>query len=496
MDAQQIARAGPLLERYLGLFDHCMVRREQNEHLRLYVRGQLSDLPRKSVEPIALAAGVPPRNLQQFLSQYRWNDSMMRDTLQRLVACEHADEHATAIFDETYHVKKGKKTPGVQRQWCGTKGATDNCVVTVHLGYATEDFHCLLDSDLFLPKSWADDRERCAEAGIPELLQHRKKTDIALGLLEQAVANGVKFRWVTFDAGYGKEPSFLHELDDRGHQYVGEVPPSFTGWIKKPPVMLKEHSTHRRLTPRGEVIGRPRIFPRVKVLPGGMHKAKSIKNLVRYSPAFVNQPWRAYRVKDTTTGPEVWEAKEAAFYLKRDGVPTWEHRLIVTRHPLTGEIKYFVSNAPPGVRLEEILRVAFTRWRIERCFEDHKGEVGMSHFEGRSYLGLMRHLTLTAVSFLFLARVRARWKAQRGEGSAPDDLPGSSGDLGGHSFALADRSGAATDAGEDRREDQLRPEQHRQRRTRSSTQDPQTLARKRHPALPLAGLPDASEVAL
>ena len=496
MDAQQIAEVGPWLERYLKLFHPCMVRREQKEHLRLYVRGQLSDLPRKSVEPIALAGGVPPRNLQQFLSQYRWDESMMRDTLQRLVAREHADDHAVAIFDETYHTKKGNKTPGVQRQWCGTKGTTDNCVVTVHLGYATEDFHCLLDSDLFLPKSWASDRVRCSEAGIPDLLTYRKKTDIALGLLEQAVANGVKFRWVTFDAGYGKDPPFLHELDDRGHQYVGEVSPSFTGWIKKPPVMLKEHPAHRRLTPRGEVIGRPRIFPRVKILPGGMHKAKSVKNLVRHSPAFVDQPWVGYRVKDTSRGPEVWEAKEATFYLKREGVPTWEHRLIVARSSFTGEIKYFVSNAPERVGLKEILRVAFTRWRIERCFEDHKGEVGMSHFEGRSYRGLLRHLTITAVSFLFLARVRARWRAQRGEGEAPDDLPGPPGDRSGGPFALADRSGATTHAAKGRGEDQLRPGQHRQRPSGAPAQDTATPTPKGHPALPLEGLPDASEVAL
>jgi len=142
---------------------------------------------------------------------------MMRDRLQEIVARDHAHPHAVGIFDETSYAKKGDKTPGVKRQHCGTTGKTDNCCVTVHLGYATPDgFHALLDGELFLPEDWSVDRERCAACGIPQTMVHRTKGHIALELLDRAVANGVRFPWLTFDEGYGQSPAFLHALDDRG----------------------------------------------------------------------------------------------------------------------------------------------------------------------------------------------------------------------------------------------------------------------------------------
>jgi SRSO17 transposase len=145
MDADEIEALGPALDAYLSEFDDCFGRVEPRAHLRTYVAGQLSGLPRKSVEPIALAAGVPPRTLQQFLSDAKWQQGMMRDRLQQLVARDHADPLAVGLIDETSAPKKGDQTPGVQRQHCGATGKIDNCVVTVHLGYATGGgFHATL----------------------------------------------------------------------------------------------------------------------------------------------------------------------------------------------------------------------------------------------------------------------------------------------------------------------------------------------------------------
>jgi SRSO17 transposase len=142
MDASQITALRPELDRYLAEFDDCFGRVEPARHFVTYVEGQLGDLPRKSIEPIALHAGTPPRTLQQFLSGAHWQEGMMRDRLQEIVARDHAHPHAVGIFDETSYAKKGDKTPGVKRQHCGTTGKTDNCCVTVHLGYATPDgFH-------------------------------------------------------------------------------------------------------------------------------------------------------------------------------------------------------------------------------------------------------------------------------------------------------------------------------------------------------------------
>ena len=143
------------------------------------------------------------------------------------MAAEHAGPHTIGIIDETSDVKKGDKTPGVQKQWSGRLGKTENCIVTVHLGFARGDFHCLLDSELFLPESWDADRDRCREAGIPDSLVYRPKWQIGLELQARAVANGLSFESLTFDEGYGSKPEFLRELSSRNQMYVGEVPRSF-----------------------------------------------------------------------------------------------------------------------------------------------------------------------------------------------------------------------------------------------------------------------------
>lgn len=428
MDARTIQRLRPLLKKYLGQFEDCFVRSESAERLRTYVMGQLSDLPRKSIEPMADAAGVPARTLQQFLSRHLWDEMRMRETVHQMVARDHAHRCSIGVIDETGHPKKGNKTPGVQRQWCGATGKVDNCVVTVHLNYTAGDFHCLLDGELFLPESWAKDRERCREAGIPEDMTHRPKWQIALELYDQAVRFGVGFAWLTFDEAYGCVPAFLFALDDRGQRYVAEIPATFTGWLVKPSLLQNEPY-------RG--LGRPRRFPR---LAAGDRSAGSVRNLLRYSSILRKIPWERFHVKDTTKGPMVWEAKATRFSLKRDGLPSRPHWLIVARNvTCPDQIKYFVSNAPAGTPLEVLLHVAFSRWHVERCFQDEKDKLGLSHFEVRNYRSLRRHLIVTAISHLFLARVHQEW---RGEKSGVDRLPTSHGHLGAGAVLVAHRAGA------------------------------------------------------
>jgi SRSO17 transposase len=398
MDAAWIERLEPQLDSYLEEFADCFGRSDTRGHLPVYVRGQLSDLPRKSVEPIALAADVPPRTLQQFLSLLEWDHGRLRQRLHGIVSRDHADRHAVGIIDDTGCPKKGTKTPGVRRQYCGATGKIDNCVTTVHLGYAADDFHCLLDSDLYLPQEWADDRPRCRAAGIPDAVGYRPKWQIALDLVDRAAAHGVRFAWLTFDEGYGGKPEFLRELQRRRYWYMAEAPATFTGWLRPP-----------RL--RGERRLRPEFA------------ASSVGDLLRYSPRLRDRPWQRFRVKDGQKGPMVWEAKRVPFYPKTaEGDPAQPGHLVVARNALDrAEVKYFVSNAPAGTRLETLLKVAFSRWRVERCFEDEKTELGFDHYEGRNYTGLLRHQLVTAVSHLFLARVQ---RAERGEKSGPDGVPG------------------------------------------------------------------------
>ena len=178
MSPEQIAGLAPALTEFLNGFKSCFGECRLLDHFATYCRGLLSDLQRKSVEPIALAAGSTVRALQMFLTDRVWDHLRLRDRLQQRIAALHApppgaprgpdDLGVIGLIDETSVAKKGDQTPGVQRQYCGSRGKIDNCVVTVHLGYAHGDFKTLLDAELYLPKSWARDRKRCRRASIPD----------------------------------------------------------------------------------------------------------------------------------------------------------------------------------------------------------------------------------------------------------------------------------------------------------------------------------------
>jgi len=380
----------------------------------VYVRGQLSDLDRKSVEPIAVASDVPPRTLQEFLSQHRWEEDRLRDRLQQKVAREHGSDHSVGLIDETSFRKKGNKTPGVKRQHCGTIGKQDNCLVTVHLGYAVDDFHCLLDGELFLPQDWSEDRHRCREAGIPDEMVYRPKTEIALELYDRARANGVQFAWMTFDEWYGGKPAFLRGLRDRQQRFVGEVPKNFLGWMDPPPLTSRPYRRGRR--------GRHRRTPRLR---SDSRPAQTVEYWVQHDPRLRRQPWKKWRLRDGEKGPMVWETKHVRFFPQEDGLPAPQHPLLIARNVLDpSEVKYFLGHAPCNTPLSTLLLVGFSRWRVERCFEDSKGEVGLDHYEGRRYVGLKRHLILSAVSYLFLVEGKQHL---RGKKPGVDGLPGADG---------------------------------------------------------------------
>jgi SRSO17 transposase len=403
MTADQIQALGPAFAAYLRQFEACFVDSWTVEHLHTYCRGLLSDLPRKSVEPIALAAGTAVRTLQEFLKDHVWDRRALRDRLQCCVA-EHlagapADDLGTVgLLDETSVVKKGKKTPGVQRQYCGAVGKQENCIVTVHLGVARGPFKTLLDADLFLPESWSDDRPRCREAGIPDDLTHQPKWRLGLGQVYRALGNGIALDWLTFDEGYGCRPEFLAGLDVLiDLRWVGEVPRSFRCLAARP----------KGRKPRGG-------------WPG-----KRADDLARFSPAVRAQPWRKVTLQRQTLGEQVWQVRAAQVYLVRKREPTERtYWLIVARNTVTGEVKYFASNAPADTPLERLLRVAFTRWNVEHAFRVAKGEIGLGHYEGRNYTGMMRHLILCLVTMGFVAEQTERLRGEKPGGDAGAGMPG------------------------------------------------------------------------
>ncbi len=385
MTPAQILSLGHELADFLDEFAGCFSRSEPRCHLASYVRGQLADLPRKSVQPIADFSGTPRRTLQEFLSWSEWEHALMRDRVQMIVARDHADPHAIGILDDSGHPKSGDKTACVQRQWCGNSGKIDNCVVTVHLAYTTYDtrFRTMLDSALFLPEKGWDDPARRKEADIPAELTYRPKWQIALELLDRALSNNVVFGWLTFDEWYSNSGDFLSGLETRHQRYVAEVRKSFRGWLYDP-----------RQNPRAQL--------------------SEVENLCSFSIPMMRQPWQRVYVKDTDKGPMVWEIKHAPIWLSREGHVLGPYWLIYARNVLDpAEVKYFVSNASPGTPLESIIHVAFARWPVERTLEDEKDELGLSHFEVRKYHSIMRHLSVTQVSHLFLARQTERLRGEK-----------------------------------------------------------------------------------
>jgi SRSO17 transposase len=378
------------LDRYLDRFRDAFKRQDCRDLLPIYVRGQLSELPRKSAEPIALAAEISPRSLQQFLAEHQWDQDKAQTQALQIVAQEHGGPGAVGIFDETSFVKRGRETPGVQRQWCGTLGKVENCTVTVHLGYVRGDFRCLLNGALFLPESWDQDRARCRKAGIGDAVLYRPKWQIALELWDRATTEGIQFAYVTFDEGYGGKPEFLRALTVREQRYVGEVPKSFSVWPEPPRV------TNQRSRRRGR--GRPRKTPRVTASSRPKCSVEAV------AAGLEEQAWQKYRLDDRTQGPSVWEVKRTTVTADDGtGLPGEALQFLVLRYALGGELKYFLSNAEETTPTAEIVRVGLTRHWVEQLFREEKDELGMDHYEGRTYQGLVRHLILSVISYLFLA---------------------------------------------------------------------------------------------
>jgi SRSO17 transposase len=321
---------------------------------------------------------------------------LQRHVAERLRELPADDLGTVGIIDETGTPKKGTKTPGIQRQWCGNTGKIDNCIVTVHLGVARGRYKDLIDADLFLPEAWAEDRDRCREAGIPDGVLYRPKWRIALEQLDRASAQGVQLDWLTFDEYYGSKPEFLDDLDRRPGYYIGEVPCSFSCLT---------------IAPRGR-------------RPAGGWSGKRADQLVRYSPLF-RQPWQRVRLRRQTEGPQEWDVKAAQVFAVRERkVTPRRYWLMVARNVATGEVKYFVSNAPANMSLKKLLRVAFQRWNVEHVFRVCKSELGFGHYEGRNYRGLLRHLILCVLTMTFVADETERLRGEKSGGDPGTGLPG------------------------------------------------------------------------
>jgi SRSO17 transposase len=381
MTDQQIADLGPAFAGYLGRYRDCFLQKRTAAHFDNYCRGLLSDLPRKSVEPIALACGTAVRTLQEFLVTANWAQESARERLHAEVAAVLDDLPddplgTIGVIDETSSVKKGDQTPGVQRQYLGCVGKIDNGIVTVHVGVAKGRFQALLDAELYLPASWDADRPRCRAAGIPDAVVYRPKWKLALDQVIRLHRREIRFDWLVFDEGYGSKVPFLEVLSRVGQRFVGEVPVNFA-------VRTSGRSAVRRAD-----------------------AVLSVADARR---------GRRFRLTRQTVADAWWRAASRSVV-----VGEWSYTLVVAINESTAEVKYFVTNATT-VSLKRVLAVAFRRATIEHSFRVAKSEAGLTHYEGRQWLGLVRHLVL---SLVVLGFVSIHTDRLRGEKPARDDGAG------------------------------------------------------------------------
>jgi SRSO17 transposase len=406
------------LARYLPRFR----RTEQRANATLVIRGLLSGLQRKTCEPIAVQAGVHRKPIQFLVGSGKWDDEAVMAELRRHVAEELGDDRAVIVIDATAFPKSGDDSCGVARQWCGRLGKQDNCQLGVFLAYAAPGGYAPLDRQLYLPEEWAGDAARRAKSHVPEAVVFREKWRIAAALLRRCM--GLPHGWITGDDEFGCPAHFRAWLRGEKQRYVLDAP---------------RHTLVRDLECR-----RP---PRRRA-------GRGAKRQVPYRRAdawMARQPegrWTRLTVRDGERGPLQIDAMTVRVRTKLGRKNGPEERLVVMRtvgdEP---EIHYALSNAGAEVSLEELVRVRFTRHKIEEVFEAAKQEAGLAHYEVRSWVGWHHHVTLSLLALWFLCCERRRLG---GENAGDHRVAGARGL---HPAA----AGAGAEPGADRRRGHARP---------------------------------------
>jgi SRSO17 transposase len=385
-------RLTAFLRRYLPRF----YRAEQRANATLVIRGLLSGLERKTCEPIAVEAGVHRKPIQFFVGAGKWDDEAVMAELRRHVREALGDEQAILILDPSGFPKSGTESCGVARQWCGRLGKQDNCQLGVFLIYAAPGGCAPLDRRLYLPREWADDPDRRTKAHVPEDIKFRESWRIAVELLERC-RQDLPHAWVTGDDELGRPAALRGWLRRHGERYVLDVPCNTS--VRD----LECRRPRRRHAGRG----RKREVPFCRADTWGARRPEA--------------RWTRLAVRDGERGPLLVDAMMVRVRTKEKRRVGPEERLVVMR---TVEVKprihYALSNAGAEVSLAELVRVRFTRHRIEEVFEAGKGEAGLAQYEVRSWVGWHHHMTLSllALWFLILQRRRVGGENPGGDGVA------------------------------------------------------------------------------
>ena len=382
LSAAAVRSCGDALAAFAGRYLPLFHRSEQRGHALTLLRGKLTGLQRKTTEPIATQAGQHRRNLQQFVGEGAWDDDRVRAALRRHVAAELADPDAVFVLDGSGFPKKGGASCGVARQWCGRLGKVDNCQVGYFLAYAARRGAALVDARLYLPRDWAEDATRRAATHVPAEVAFAEGWRIALDLLDET-RRSLPGRWVTGDDEFGRAGALRGQLRLRKLNYVLDVP------------------CNTRV--RGVDERRPPLRP------GGPPRRPVFERVDAWVSRQPAGRWRTVRVRDGEKGPLRAKVLMAAVQTRdEDGRTGPRERLVVlTSCEATPRTWYALTNAHAAGRAE-LARVHGARHRIEERLEEGKQEVGLSHYEVRSWVGWRHHMTLSLLALWFLQTERLR----------------------------------------------------------------------------------------
>ena len=404
MAPRQVTGLKQKLRTYHRKFAGLFKRPEQRHWSHKYLEGQMLEIERKSIEPMAQALEDGNiQAMQQFISAGAWSDAEVIQAHQAEVAQTLGRPDGVLILDGCDFPKQGEDSVGVARQYCGPLGKVANCQASVVLAYASAVGHTLLDRRLYLHKEWFEEahRERWHKCGIPEQVTFQTKPELGREMIEAVTRAGVvPFQWVAMDEGYGRAPQLLNQIQAGNKYFFAEIDCDTRAWRYRPAVLAPGPA------PR---TGRP---PTRRHLAPGAAAAQRVDHLARTLP---RKQWQRCVIHEGSKGPLVVEIAAVRVVMVEEGLPGRSEWLVI-RRPADPDSetpwKYYRSNAPKQTPFKTLARLTAWRWPVETTIEECKGELGLDHYEVRGWVGWHHHTTMTMLSHHFLVKLRVELGAE------------------------------------------------------------------------------------
>ena len=360
---------------------------EQRQHTVEYIRGLLSKLDHKTGEAIAYLHDQERQGIQKFIGHVPWNHQPLLTTLARQVAVELGEPDAVIVFDPSSFPKKGTKSVGVARQWCGRLGKVENCQVAVYMGYVSRKDHALVNTRLYLPEEWAKSKTRRTEAGVPKTIAFQTRHELALEMLDEQ-GSLLPHAWVAGDDEMGRPASFRLALRERGQRYLLAVPSNT--------LVRDQDETPPPYSGRGR------------------HPKTPFARVDRWCRALPETSWTTVDVRDGEKGPLTVEVVKCRVRARTETGGTGPDEVLFITRERQGDDQfkhdYYLSNADVNVTLEELSRVSKAAHRIEECFKRAKSEAGLADYQVRNWIAWHHHQSLSLLAAWFLNQETRRGK--------------------------------------------------------------------------------------